>query len=432
KKRLTNAGNPLRTMPEGVTHSANMADPEKWVDPLRGYAYDCFNPDALLKATVRNGRVELPGGASYAVLVLPQAHPMSPVTKYMMPALAKKIDELVKAGATIIVNDAPERSYSLEQGAAADKQVKAVAGSIWKKAPAGQKWKVGKGTVVQGPYKERSFESLGLKRDFAVHEGKEGKPVSEVAWTHRAGNGMDIYFISNQRNEERTVGVELRGTGRLPEIWDPVTGEHYNSGFYTFKNGVTIVSLTLPANGSFFIVLRTPTKKTAFEWDKYKRTTRDTIQNAWTVSFDSKKGGPVQPVVFDKLKDWSIDNNPAIRYYSGTAVYTTTVEVDKPANDARVWLDAGKVANIAEVYVNGQSCGVIWTAPFQVDITKALRPGKNELKIEVTNTWFNRMKGDLLLPEKERITQTNAPFWAKDKPLLPAGLSGPVTIVRQQ
>jgi hypothetical protein len=81
------------------------------------------------------------------------------------------------------------------------------------------------------------------------------------------------------------------------------------------------------------------------------------------------------------------------------------------------------------VYVNGIDCGVIWTAPYHVDISKAIRPGKNDLRIEVTNTWFNRLKGDLLLPEKERITWTNAPFWTKDKPLLPAGLLGPVLIV---
>ena len=104
--------------------------PEKWIDPLHGYAYDCFNPDVLMKATVRNGRVEFPGGASYALLVLPQPHPMSPTVKRMTPAVAKKIEELVKAGATIIVNDAPEQSYSLEDGAAADKQVKAVAAAV--------------------------------------------------------------------------------------------------------------------------------------------------------------------------------------------------------------------------------------------------------------------------------------------------------------
>ena len=146
--------------------------------------------------------------------------------------------------------------------------------------------------------------------------------------------------------------------------------------------------------------------------------------------FDPKGGGPGE-VVFTGLTDWTRHEDHRIKYYSGTAVYTTTVEFEKPAKDERVWLDAGKIANIAEVFVNGKSCGVIWTAPYRVDVTKALRPGKNDLRIEVTNTWFNRMKGDLLLPEKERITNTNAPFWAKHKPLLPAGLLGPVTLITE-
>ncbi|MCS3798718.1 glycosyl hydrolase [Niastella sp. OAS944] len=431
KKRLTNAGNPLRTKPEGVTHTANMADPEKWIDPLRGYAYDCFNPDVLLKATVRDGRVEFPGGASYKVLVLPQAHPMSPVTKYMTPAVAKKIEELVKAGATIIVNDAPEKSYSLEQSVAADKQVKAVAASIWKKVPAGTKWKVGKGTVIQGPYTESSFTPLGINRDFTFIEVTINPEKNYLAWTHRKGNDFDIYFISNQQNEERSGLAFIRETGRVPELWDPVTGEQMQPEFYTDEDGYTKFPLRLPANGSVFVVLRKSGTATSLKTSRLeKSTTVDTIHKAWTVTFDSKKGGPAEPVVFDQLKDWSKENDPAIKYYSGTAVYTTTFDAPN-AGDKSVYLDAGRVANIAEVYVNGKPCGVIWTAPYRVDITKALRPGKNELKIEVTNTWFNRMKGDLLLPEKERITQTNAPFWAKDKPLLPAGLLGPVTLIYQ-
>jgi hypothetical protein len=433
KKRLANAGNPLRTLPEGVTHTANMADPDKWIDPLRGYAYDCFNPDVLMKATVRNGRVEFPGGASYKVLVLPQPHPMSPVAKYMTPAVAKKIAELVQAGATIIVNDAPVQSYSLEQAAAADKQVKAFAGAVWKKVPAGKlmKWKVGKGTVVQGPYIESSFEPLGLNKDFAAIE-VSGKPAKDIAWTHRKGDGFDIYFISNQHNEDRGVVISLRETGRLPELWDPVSGDQANPGFYTYEKEYTQFPLVLPANGSVFVVLRKKAPVTSSLTSMFERSlTVDSVHEAWKVTFDSKKGGPAQPMVFEQLKDWSTDNNPAIKYYSGTAAYTTTIELEKPAKDARVWLDAGKVANIAEVFVNGQSCGVIWTAPYRVDVTKALRPGKNDLRIEVTNTWFNRMKGDLLLPEKERITQTNAPFWAKDKPLMPAGLLGPVTLITE-
>ncbi|HEX6427503.1 MAG TPA: glycosyl hydrolase, partial [Niastella sp.] len=430
KKRLANAGNPLRTLPEGVTHSANMADPENWIDPLHGYAYDCFNPDVLMQATVRNGRVEFPGGASYKVLVLPQPHPLSPTAKRMTPAVAKKIAELVQAGATIIVNDAPEQSYSLEKAAAADKEVKALAGSIWKKVPAGKQWKVGKGTVVQGPYNESSFEPLGLQRDLEVEDNFKN-PVRDIAWTHRSGNGFDIYFISNQQKQDRGVVASLRITGLVPEIWDAVTGEQTNPNYYKFKQGRTVLQLDLPANGSVFVVLRKPV--TARGPLKDEGIMLDTLRNSWMVSFDSTKGGPRQPVVFEQLKDWSTDNNNAIKYYSGTAVYSTTIDFKSDGDViwSKVWLDVGKVANIAEVYVNGKSCGVIWTAPYRVDITKALRRGNNELRIDVTNTWFNRLKGDQVLPQKERIIKTNAPFWAKDKPLLPGGLLGPVTVITQ-
>jgi hypothetical protein len=431
KKRLANAGNPLRAKPEGVVHSANMADPENWVDPLHGYAYDCFNPDVLMKATVRNGRVELPGGASYKLLVLPQPHPLSPTAKRMTPAVAKKIMELVQAGATIIVNEAPEQSYSLTQSAVADKQVKAIAGSIWKKVPAGKlmQWKVGKGTVVQGPYLESSFEPIGISKDL-VAEDASGKPAKDIAWTHRAGDGFDIYFISNQRNEDRTVGVTLRVADRLPEIWDPVTGNDISHGTFEFWNGCTILPLQLAANGSVFIVFRkTATVSKSLQLGGPPLIT-DTIRNPWTVTFDSTKVGPTQPVVFDQLKDWSTDNNNAIKYYSGTALYITTFDY-RSAAGAKVWLDAGKVANLAEVFINGKPCGVIWTSPYRVNITQALRPGKNELRIAVTNTWANRLKGDLILNEPKKVTWTTAPLWLKDKPLLPAGLLGPVTIIAQ-
>lgn len=435
KKRLANAGNPLRVMPEGVTHSANMADPENWIDPLHGYAYDCFNPDVLMQATVRNGRVELPGGASYKVLVLPQPHPMSPTAKRMTPAVAKKIAELIQAGATIIVNDAPERSYSLTQSAVADKKVKEIAATIWKKVPAGRlmKWKVGKGTVVQGPYTESSFEPLGISKDLVAYDVYTEKPRRDIAWTHRTGNGFDIYFISNQRNEVCSTVVELRVTGRLPEIWDAVTGDQTKPDMFQVKEDCTQVPLVLPPDGSVFVVFRKPTTETTSTINSMfgKNITVDSIGNAWTVTFDSTKGGPAQPVVFEQLKDWSTDSNKAIKYYSGTAVYTTTFDFNNTAKGAKVWLDAGKVANLAEVFINGKPCGVIWTAPYRVDITQALRPGKNELRIDVTNTWANRLKADLLLPEKERITWTTAPLWLKDKPLLPSGLLGPVVLIKK-
>lgn len=188
------------------------------------------------------------------------------------------------------------------------------------------------------------------------------------------------------------------------------------------------MQVQLPANGSLFVVMRRPVSdKYAFD-DARGIPPFDTIRNTWTVTFDSTKGGPARPVVFEQLKDWSIDNDAAIKYYSGTAVYTTTYDSGFISNGTRIWLDVSKVANLAEIYVNGKSCGVVWTPPYMVDISGAFHKGKNEIKIAVTNTWFNRLKGDQLLPEKDRITKTNAPFWSKDKPLQPAGLLGPVIL----
>lgn len=428
KKRLANVGTPLQTIPEGVVSSANMAEPEKWVDPLHGYAYDCFNPDVLLQATVNNGRVEFPGGASYQLLVLPQTQPMLPTKQVMTPQVAAKIAELVKAGATIIVNEAPDKSYSLQGFPNADQQVKTAAAEIWSHAgPAG------KGKVVQGPYTEASFHPLGIEKDVEVMDAA-GKPVTYFAWTHRTAPGFDIYFISNQLNEDRTIDLSLRVQGRLPEIWDPVSGEQRKAQVFDVKDGRTSLPVRFAPNGSLFIVLRQPVANTkpakgAANW--VETTTIDSVRNAWTVSFDTAFGGPAEPVKFEKLTSWSTQTDKKIRYYSGTASYTTTFAYKPQKKDRgnRIWLNVGQVADMATVYVNNKFCGTIWTAPFQVEITNALKSGSNDVRIEVTNTWANRLNGDLSLPEKERLTWTLAPPALKDKPLLPAGLLGPVTLV---
>lgn len=151
------------------------------------------------------------------------------------------------------------------------------------------------------------------------------------------------------------------------------------------------------------------------------------LKEAWAVQFDKNFGGPAKPIVFDRLEDWSTNANPEIKYYSGTASYSQVLNWD--GNSASVYLDLGKVDNIAEVYVNGIDCGAAWTYPYRVDISKALKPGVNKIRIEVSNTWANRLIGDNALPQEKRITWTNAPFRLDAKPLLPAGLLGPVRIV---
>jgi hypothetical protein len=440
--RLANKGWPTRQIPDGVTHSANMADPENWVDPLKGYTYDSYNRDALLRLSkVKNGRIELPGGASYGLLVLPGAHPMSLNSNLMTPEVAKKILQLVRDGATVMFNDRPQSSPSLQNLIKSDLEVKVAANELFKGAgPKSSKasvdsvsmWKVGKGRIIQGPYEASSFDILGIAKDLDAKE-TTGQHARDIAWTHRTGTDFDIYFVSNQQEKERIIELSLRVSGRQPELWDPVTGEMKNARTWRMEKGRTILSIKLPPNGSMFVVFnKSATNKEGNKgtnWTEIKEV--QTLDSKWTVSFDTAYGGPNEKVVFNQLTDWSTNSDSSIRYYSGTGVYTQNFQWKGSNIKERLYLHLGKVANIAEVKLNGVPCGVAWTYPFRVDISKALKQGNNQLTIEVSNTWANRMIGDRRLPEEKRITRTTAPYRLEGKPLLEAGLLGPVTIISE-
>jgi hypothetical protein len=419
KNRLENKGEPLRQLPAGVTHSANMADPEDWIDPLRGYAYDAINPDALLRlATVKNKRIVLPGGASYGVLVIPAANPLNPDTKYMTGAVAKKVQKLIKDGATVLLADMPQQSPSLE-----DIMEKNLPTDNLLKAN-----KASKGKLIRGAYTDDSFAALGMERDVVI-TGEDKKMISGIAWNHRQGKGFDIYFISNQSDSQVAANVSLRVMGKQPEIWGPVDGSVSTTGSWKSEGNRTIVNVLLAPHGSTFLVFRKNAGSHTFSGN-WRATIPYVVEGPWQVSFDKTAGGPAEPVVFNALTSWTMQADTSLQYYSGTVGYSTSFNWQKKDTAGIIWLHMDSVYNIATVKVNGIDCGTVWTLPYRVNIIKALRNGANELKIEVTNTWANRLIGDERLPVGKRITWTNAPYRLQGKPLLPAGLVGKVTIVR--
>jgi hypothetical protein len=97
-------------------------------------------------------------------------------------------------------------------------------------------------------------------------------------------------------------------------------------------------------------------------------------------------------------------------------------------NGAHVWIDLGDVKNLAEVTVNGKSLGTVWHTPYRVDATAALKPGKNELSIQVTNAWVNRLIGDQQPDASRQYTFTTVKPYHADSPLLSSGLLGPVRL----
>lgn len=415
--RLKNTGQPVHTIPDGVTSSVNMALPENWVDPLQGYAYDSFNRDALLcLAKVNKGRIVLPGGASYGLLVMPGSTKMSPEDGSLMSIeVADRIKQLVNDGATILINGFPNASPGLNNNLKANGAGNAEA----------------KGRIIKIPYQQETFDDLGLVRDFIVTDSTTHH-AKDITWTHRTDLNFDIYFISNQQDRQRVINLSLRVANRIPEIWDPLTGKINQVKTWQNLNDRTNLILQLEPSGSCFVVLRKHAQTSSYRgknWSEFE--TVKTLTGTWKVQFDSLSGGPVKPIMLRELTDWSKNEDPAIRYYSGTVDYEQSFTWNSSVKDhQKVWLDPGVFYNLATVTINGIECGISWTPPYRIDITKALHNGENELHIQITNTWANRLIGDHTPGAVKPVTLTTAPYRLEGKYLLPAGLLGPVKIVK--
>ena len=346
---------------------------------------------------------------------------MSPNSDLMSPAAATKIQQLVHAGATVVMNCLPVKSPGLSD----DKKTK----QIFDEILAGSIQNGGKYKVFPAVYKDSTFDKLGILKDVIVRDST-GNFANGIAWNHRTGDGFDIYFLSNQNARQQRLSVSLRSSGHVPELWDPLTGDVRAAGDWKMQNGRTILPLKLEASGSLFIVLKHPTTQIVANVNKNWPVAKplQTLKETWYVKFDKAFAGPQEPVVFNKLSDWGQNKDGRIKYYSGKASYTQAFNWKKGKGNSSVWLDLGEVRNLADVYVNGIYCGTAWTYPYRVNIGTALKNAKNNIKIEVSNTWANRLIGDHLLPKNKQTTWTNAPYRLDGKPLLPAGLLGPVKI----
>ena len=409
-------------------------------DPMNGYAWDSFNCDALLRlASVRDGKVIFPGSDGYRLLVIPGSRKMNPDGDRMSIAVASRLLELVKEGATVLFCEWPRHTLGLGGYPATDDSLRKIIDSFRNGNPqqlndneghSCRMWQVGRGRVIEGPYALNSFSSLGFDPDFRTAD-LQGNKVSGIAWAHRDDDGAAIYFVSNQKDEKRVLQVSLRTGNKVPELFDPVSGEVRQAGDWKIKDGRMIVPLRLEPDGSVFIVLRkNPAAKDVRSGSNWFNLSAEMVLDGrWNIRFDRAYGGPDKPVNLDSLTDWTINQDPAIRFYSGTAVYRKSFQWEPvPEKDKRFWIDLGKVASLADVTVNGIPCGVAWTPPYRVEVTGALKAGTNTITVAVTNTWRNRLIGDHELPEEERVTWTNAPYRLEGKPLLPSGLLGPVTV----
>ena len=391
----------------------------KRTDPAHcqpGYDYDVITAEALLeRATVKDGKIFLPDGSHYRILVLPDRDQLA------LPVL-KKVAELVQAGATVI-GPKPAHDETLANFAAADAEVQKLANQLW-----GVTW--GKGRVITGQTARDVLLADGVWPDCQF----QASTNANLDYIHRTDGEAEIYFVANRApTVEPAVTVAFRVTAKVPELWNAVTGEHTFAAAYEQKDGRTYVPLDFAPCGSWFVVFREPAAAhpaTAPANTAVLRPVQE-LSGPWTVHFDPKWGGP-ETVQFASLVSWPTRPEPGIQYYAGTAVYQKTFdlsEAQRKTPHAKLFLDLGNVRELAEVKVNGKSCGMVWCPPWRVDVTDALQSGENRLQVEVVNFWPNRIIGDAGKPPAERLTQTNIRRLTAETPLEEAGLLGPVQLL---
>lgn len=424
-----------------------------------GYDYEVINTEILLNALrVENGQLVLSNGAHFRMLALENE-------KEINPLVLRKLKELAKQGA-VILGARPERVASHKNES--DKAIgdKAIIDQLWSKTNRTatiQKTKTGR--IYDGIKPAEMLNIMNVPPDFSYPE----KESWLIDYIHYAKNGMDFYFIRNTADNWISTECAFRQQGKAPEIWDPITGEIISVPVYEQNGGYIKMPVSLPPYGSTLIVLNqkqslphfnsilpSEEKLPLIAYTKHglqfleegiyhlkgsaglKELKNEmeikNIEGPWKIRFPQNQGAP-DSAVFPKLISWTEASEDGIKYFSGTAVYYKELDFSDPLSDLagrRIYLNLGDISKVAEVWLNGKPLGISWSFPYKFDITDLIRNGKNELRIEVANTWSNRMVGDALT--RSQYTHSNIRTstrggipWNKT-PLIRSGLLGPVTL----
>lgn len=389
---------------------------KKLPDVPEGYNYDFINSDALLNLlSVKDHDLVTPSGMHYKVLALDSNSVEMPLK------VLKKINELVNAGATV-TGPRPVGSPSLSDDD--HTEYARLVNSLW--GTENTIRNIGQGKVYSGQAIGDALKAVDVTSDFSYKKPDDG---TTLLYVHRKLKGSDIYWINNRSDKAEDIEGDFRIAGRNIEIWHPETGLKEEAS-YAFADGRTTVPLHLEPNDAVFVVFEGETTLAKRVVPNHAETSVTTLAGTWRVHFQKDRGAPEQ-VNFDNLTSWADNTDSGIKYFSGTAVYTKTVDVktDWLKKGSQLWLDLGDVKNLAQVVVNGKDLGIVWKKPFKVNLAGALKAGNNTIEVKVTNLWVNRLIGDQQASETKKYTYTTMPFYNAKSPLSPSGLLGPVQIV---
>jgi hypothetical protein len=432
---------------------------------VRSNDYDVCSSEVILRRMkVEDGRIVLPDGTSYAALVLPEQD-------HIPLEVLRRIRALVAEGATVIGHQRPVRSPGLADREEQDREIKRLADELWGGSEASDRparpqvrvRSIGRGRFVVSQDRSAALREVGVDPDFEIAGRPEGD-LGPLDFVHRRTEDAEFYFIRNTTKEPQGLTCRFRvaaeARGLAPEFWWPDSGRRSaGRGWTTVAGDRTELRVELGPLGSVFVVFRKAAPSERPPLDPLSRDTFPpadepaalTIDGPWQVEFPEGWGAP-RTAVFGRLQSWTDSADDGIRFFSGIATYRKTFEVPAAlAARSRLFLHLGDLAEIAEVTLNGKRLGVVWLPPFRVEISDAVRAGRNRLEIRVANLWANRLNADSLRPASDRFTRSNLdriqtdptsdssygrvprgktrPVYTKIPPLMRSGLFGPVRII---
>jgi hypothetical protein len=374
----------------------------------KGYGYDFINADILSNVLkVEDGQLVAPGGARYRAVYLGGS------SRVMTLPTLRRIAELADAGIPII-GEAPQRDPAFQDDPAA---FTALVDRLWKGTT------TAKPRIIPGADPDAALARIGIAPDFRVTGGAAD---SDYRFVHRKLPDGDLYFVNNRQNRAEKVEARFRITGHQPEIWRAIDGTAAPVSYRT-EGQETVIPLDVGAEDAFFILFRKPATAPSVALPAPAPRQLATLDQPWQISFQPGRGAPAS-LAMAKLSPLNEAEDKGVRYFSGIATYSSRFTLPKGAKRGQpLWLDLGKVGDLAEVRVNGQLAGTSWFAPYRLDIGRYVKSGSNRLEVKVANLWVNRLIGDKQ-PGAEKITFTAAPTYKPDAPLRPSGLMGPVTL----
>jgi hypothetical protein len=382
-----------------------------------GYDFDYINADGLIhELNAANGLITTKTGMKYQILAL------DPYSRHMSLPVLRALYALVQQGA-VVAGPKPVGDPSLADNMT---EFDKLNNELFGDGTGVQA--VGKGKVFAGQNAAAALQALNSTPDFAYSKQPDD---SQIIFVHRKIADGDIYFLDNRSDHDAEVETSFRVTGKAPELWYSETGQ-VTPVSYAISDGRTTVPLHFEPWGTVFVMFRKPTQVKSKVVPKSVETTLTTIDGSWDLTFQPDRGAPAS-VKLDKLISWSDSTDTGVKYFSGTGTYVKTIVAspDWFTPGAKIWIDLGDVKNLAEVSVNGKSLGVVWHAPYRIEVTGILKPGPNKVTVKVINAWVNRLIGDQQPDARVKYTFATIKPYSATSALQASGLLGPVTVVRQ-